>query len=229
MRFLNKDKNIYQVWATSAISNRWKTFLIQTDKGVRIIVPKNVLEELRRGQKNHLVCKEAYNYILNNDNIIIYEKQKKFSNMDANSQAMYISKRYTKRGYNVELVTCNKAQAYLAKLNHVKVNLLVTYSEQTLTKTTNKKSKKTGCNINHDKKENLICFTENGIEVNTYKINSKTCILAETRIEVYNKKGKRKIGKDNFLEVDMGDRFVYKGINYKFEKLQDGVLYLLKY
>lgn len=235
-KLINGNRKV-QVWDTSAISNHYNAFIKTVSDGkVEVIVPEGVLHELSEGRHQFAICKKAYEFIMRNDDkikIAITPEETRSWTID--EQVVYITGKKEKNGYDVSLVTSDRDQEYKAKLHGVKTKYKEVvvpsrdkkYNDKDSTEDIYKRPKTSKRdNFEETKKYdfNLSCITKGKV----HYVSLQQFVNKDVAFEVLDSKGKRKIGKENFIAILPEDKVKINDIKYKIAVMHENYIGLLK-
>lgn len=229
-RLLRMHKGRFEVWDTSALSN-WLDKLkreIERKERITVIIPEGVIHELSVGRRNYERARLAYEYIKNSDTerlrVDVTDDNKRAWTVD--EQVVAVVEKYANKGYNVTLVTCDIDQAYKAKLKKLNVNLLKSYKEfDAKNPTENSKQNKTN-SIKLGKPIIEIPQPTDEISIPLIQIGKEKYISVKHRIEAYDNKGKRKIGKFEKIPILPTDSFKCQNYTYRIQAITNEKLIL---
>lgn len=226
-RRVTKTSQRMEVWDTSAVST-WLDILrskIESRDETKIVITEGVIHELSVGRHKFEKARNAYNYIYNatSDKILKVVTEDKVRAWTVDEQIIYTASIYAKSGHNVVLVTCDKDQAFRAGLQGIKTKLLEGNREALKTVPVQPKPKIVA--TSGEKQQNMF---GNEIKLECTKRGQRLYISVISGIEIYDNRGKRRIGKDKIVEIQPTDKVVYFGMQYKITSITDKQLILEK-
>ena len=220
-RFLIRDKRRYEVWDVSAVSN-WLEKLqkkLEKEADIVIIIPKIVVEQLSARTDKSLRDRKAYDFLMSytssnlNFDVVIGENKPQTSN----EQILSTLKKYFNKGYNVTLVTCNSALA--SKVSEDEINCVLL--DKNIQKNNVLKSNKKEEDISMSKKQLIEEVSETEKQIQCKNVGKDTYIYAPPGIEVFDKKNKKRIGKNGKVLVRLNERVVCDGKEYVVKAITD--------
>jgi len=224
-RLLKKVKAKAQVWDTSAVSNYFEDFREVVEKGeVKVFVPEGVSHELHAGKSYH--CEAAYDYIISS------ERQGKIrvipieNKAEVDYQVIELAKRLWAESYDVTLVTCDKEQATNAERRNVETLRLPVIVSRREAYNWCQKSEAVFEPV--ETKENTEKLGASEVVIPCIKRGNLYLIKASSAA-VYTHKGKRKFGREGFIEVNQNDVCEIGGIKYEIFKMKEKNIVLRAY
>ena len=217
-RRLKKQKDPIEVWDISAIRNWLDRMQSRLELGKTVIVvPEIVIRQLSDSGK--VVDVLAYNYILSysGDKLYYATTATEKRDMSYNEQILSIQEDYYNKGYNVTLVTCNTIQSHMAEERKLGCLLFVGNkpNKNLQNEKTQKNQKKVEESSMSKVKNKQVCsVSPEQMEVKNKKIGKDNHILTRAGVEVYDNRGKRRIGKNSLVKVQLMERVVYDGTEY---------------
>ncbi len=233
-RILRKHEGIFEVYDTSAAINYPNKLkeTVEQDNNIIVVMPEGTVHELSLIRHRIENARIAYEYIKRTQsNKLIKEVAADSTRAwTIDEQVIDIVYKYHKKGRVVRLVTCDQDQAYKAGLKKLTCVLLpgsrTTQTVRQLKETTPKNAFGTKSQLTSKQPQNITSEIKDEINVPYKKIGKENYIDVNTRIAVYDNKGKRKIGKAELIKVLITDSFVYKNQNYRIIKIEDSILTL---
>ena len=218
-RLINKRKGVFQVWDTSAIITWLDRLKTELDNGTNVIVPEGVVHELSVKRRSHERFKNAYTFVKECvvKNMKVHVTSDKMRPWAIDEQVVAITyNEYYKKGYEVKLVTCDHDQAYKARLRGMEVELLA--GNRSIQK------------ANPDETAPVIeeVKPEEEMAVPCVMRGKEHYINVKSKLSVYNAKGKRKIGKNDWLLVDSTDVLACGEYKYLIRAMTENSLLLKK-
>lgn len=225
-RLLKKAKAKAQVWDTSAVSNYFEEFKEVVEKGeVKIFVPEGVSHELHVGKSYH--CAVAYDYIVSaerQDKIRVVPIENK---AEVDYQVIELAKMLWAKSYDVTLVTCDKEQATNAERRNVEtLRLPVVINRPERREPYNWKKEPTL----EPMESKAVTESLNNSEVRIPCIKrGNVYFIRASAAAVYTHKGKRKFGREGFIEITSNDVCEIGGKKYEVCKIKDKNIVLRTY
>ncbi len=223
-RILKRKKIICKVYDTSALRNYFDNFkkIVETKLDWQIIVPEGVLHEISQAKRTNKFCGMIYSYITNdqknNTRLIIDVTQDLQRSWSVDEQVIYTARKYIKKGYDVELISCDKEECFRAELLKVKYNLLPVTSTRNNNNWVNKVPKKREKVVISKEQEN---FSLPQIVMECVVFNKMKYLKANKYLSIYDNKGKRRIGKDGYLKFETTDKFFCFEKEYVISKIEN--------
>lgn len=234
-RLFRKTKK-YEVWDTSAISNHFEKFkeaLRKADDKI-IVVPEGVSHEISCGRKHNDICKEIYKFIegnLRNPKLVIEVTPNSIRSWEVDEQVIYIAESYTKRGFDVKFVTCDRDQSLRARLKKLNTELLPVVKVKNVLPNVQKSVEHAPRVVPVNEKNNFFFGDDDNkeeFELPTKKLGKQCVVNASKFISVYDPKGKRKIPKDGAVLVTRDDLIYYKDRPYTIKTINNASLSLVR-
>ena len=235
-RLIRKDKGCFEVWDTSAISNWFEllTERVEAKGKNKIVLPEGVVQEISDGRKHYVSCRVRFDYItkLKSKNVVKYPTPSDIRLWKVDEQVVEIAYRYFKEGYEVKIVTCDRGMAYAAEIKGISVELLEGKSPEERVDDIDKKVNVTVPII--IKKPEVPSYKvvspqkiikekntppPEKLFVEYTKVGKQMYISVSEKIEVYDNKGKRKIGKQEKIPITLLDKFIYKNNRYEVQSV----------
>lgn len=230
-KFFRRRDEVFEIWDTSALST-WSDIFMKNvlSEKIRVIIAEGTNHEISNGRHNHKVCRTVYHFIRKYKKVGLIEidiPKNEMLSAPIDDQVVVAAYERYKKGFDITLVTCDVNQASKAEDRGVKVQLLKgvrdedEISEKIDNHTSSVKTK------NQAKLE--IKETQSELVVPCITKSNKVYINVKQGIAVYDAKGKRKIGKENLIEVSKADSLVYKERKYSIEAVADTYIALKKF
>ena len=219
-RLIKKNKEPIEVWDISAVRNWLERIQARLEAGnVVIIIPEIVMRQLSESAKPCEV--NTYNYLLGYTgdklNYAVTDSDKR--DLSYYEQIFSIFRNYYNQGYDVTLVTCDANQSHMAE--QLKLSCMLfpgnknkSEFQKNEQKVRNTKMSKTKTNCACDPNE-----TEKRLK--NKKIGKDNHIVTRAGIEVYDNRGKRRIGKNSLVKVQLTERVVYDNVEYIVTTITD--------
>lgn len=224
-KIVRKQKTICKVYDTSAIRNYFGIFkeIVETKNDWLIVVPEGVLHEINVAKSVDKLCRIIYNYITTyskeKSNLRVEVTEDNIRNWSVDEQVIHVVEKYQKKSCDAELVSCDKEQCFRAELKGIKCSLLPVVSKEfTAQKFKNNFSSIKGTTKFDEKKAQEISPSK--ISVPIIIINGDKYLNVNRYLAVYDKKGRRKIGKEGYLKFDPTDKFLCNDREYIISKLE---------
>lgn len=212
--FFRRHKGLFEVWDTSAISTWFDIFENHVNAdGINVIVPEGVSHEISMGRRAYEKCRVAYEFIneaKKNGKLTVYVTKDNMRSWLVDEQVVAIAYEYHKKGYSVKLVTCDRDQSVKADYRGLKAELL--------------KGKRPA--ETETEKEQPILATENELKIPCITRGKITYVNVKQGMAVYDTKGKRKIGRNNLIEIASTDTLIYKDLRYKIQMVLENEILL---
>lgn len=223
-RKITNTRETIQVWDTSALSD-WLDMLdeIVAEGKIKIIITEGVIHELSRGRYKFEKARKAYFFIrdINKDNVIKLPTEDKIRTWTVDEQVVYVAEKKHLAGHNVTLVTCDQCQALRAELKGIKTNLLEgnrSFTKNSVIKRPPKIVATSGAKaVNKFGGELKLDYKKQGDEF---------LISSIYGMEIYDSRGKRRIGKNNTLLISKMDRIVYFNCEYTISEITENKIVL---
>lgn len=232
---LFRKKKKYEVWDTSAISNHFEEFKqeLRNNANKIIVVPEGVSHEISCGRKHNDICKDIYKFIegnLRNPRLIVEVTPNNVRSWEVDEQVIYIAELYSKRGYDVKFITCDRDQSLRARLKKLNTVLIPVVKTKNITPNVQKSIEHIPrvVPVNENKDLTFAYDNKEEFELPTKKLG-KQCIVNTSRfISVYDQRGKRKIPKDGAVIVTRDDLIYYKDRPYTIKTINNASLSLVR-
>ena len=220
-QFLKRKKGEHEVWDTSALSTYPEKVREHVKNGVNVVVTDSSVRELSVARHKYDQIREIHDFIINN--LKAYVTKDKMKSWTVDDQIGAITYELFNRGLKIKLITCDKNQAYNARLRGLNVLLLpgkprTHHKTEVPVETTSTKKLE----------ENITLMSEDEISVPCITKGKEIYISVKCKISVYNSKGKRRIGKDNLIPVLPVDVLVYMNNKYVIKNVEGTKIILKK-
>ncbi len=218
-RKLTNTRKRIEVWDTSAVSH-WLDMLAKTvDEGkVDVIVTEGVIHELSVGRHKFEKARNAYFYVRDTEkeNLLKLVTEDKIRTWTVDEQVVYVAEQYHKEGHDVTLVTCDQCQSFRAELKGLKTNLLDGRREVPAHFQVKSKPK-----VVATAGENATNKFGGEIKLDYKKRGNELYIPLVSGMEIYDARGKRRIGKNGQVQISKTDRVLYYNLKYSITQLTD--------
>lgn len=230
-RKLKIAKEFCVVYDTCALIHYFEEFKKKVkEHQVYVIVPEGVLHEISVGRHKNDVCKVIYDYIkearMLSSKLIVEVTDDKIRNWSVDEQVVYVASKYKKRGYDTTIISCDIDLCFRAELKNIKADLLLVprnVNSSNNGKVNSKNLRKTILFENVPDK-----FALPSISLTYVLKNNKKYILLKKYLAIYDKKGKRKIGKDGYIHFEDTDKIYFCDSEYKVVQIKNNQIIIEK-
>ncbi len=225
-RNATNTRECIEIWDTSAVSH-WLDMLVKTvdDDKIKVIITEGVIHELSVGRHKFEKARNAYFFVkdTNKDNLVRLPTDDKVRNWTVDEQVVYVAEKYQRFGHDVMLVTCDQCQAFRAELKGVKVRLLEGNREMPKNFVL-KQAPKVVATAGEQATNKL------GGELKLeYKKQGKNLYIPLiSGMEIYDIRGKRRIGKNETIQISESDKVVYYNRKYMISEITDNKIILTR-
>lgn len=223
-RILKRKKTICKVYDTSAIRNYFEIFkeMVETKHEWLIVVPEGVLHEISVAKNIDRLCRIIYDYITTNcklyPNFIVEVTEDSIRNWSVDEQVIHVVEKYQKKGYDAELISCDKEQCFRAELKKINCSLLPVTSAKNNSNMVNKVPQKHEKITVSKEREN---FKTAQIVVELVILNKEKYLKVNKYLSIYDNRGKRRIGKDGYVKFETTDKFLCFEKEYVISKIEN--------
>lgn len=229
-RKLKITKEFCEVYDTCALIHYFDDFKKKVkEHQIYVVVPEGVLHEISVGRRKNEICKVIYDYIRKartlSSKLIVEVTADKIRNWSVDEQVVYVACKYKRRGYDTTVVSCDMDLCFRAELKKVKTDcLLVPRNVNSSNSKVNNKSLKKPVSFERaiDK------FALPSIILTYVLKNNKKYILLKKYLEIYDKKGRRKIGKDGYIHFEDTDKIYFCDSEYKVAQVKNNQIIIEK-
>lgn len=233
----------YEIWDTSAIRNRFKRFSmeVETTDNVVVVIPEGVSNEISSARHSDDHCMIVYNFLLANaSKIKEHITDDKMRAWSVDEQVVAITEWYHKKGYNAVLVTCDHNEAHRAKLKGLSFEVLSSSKNMDKTNTTlytnseeNKDVLKVEELTNHVKQVIKTSASKPIREPSSSfvipcKQKGNMTYIASNFGAVFNSKGKRVIGRGDYVAVTKQDTIEVNNYRFCIKEIKDSKMLLAR-
>jgi len=233
----------YEIWDTSAIRNRFKRFSAEVENkdNVIVVIPEGVSNEISSARHSDDHCMVVYNFLLaNSSKIKEHITDDRMRAWSVDEQVVAITEWYHKKGYNAVLVTCDHNEAHRAKLKGLSFEVLSSsknIDKRDTTLYTNSEENRGRLNV-----EDLTRHVEQAVKTSASKpIKEPTSsfvipckqkgnmtYIASDFGAVFNSKGKRIIGKGDYVAVTKQDTIEVNNYRFRIKEIKDSKVLLAR-
>ena len=225
-RNITNTRECIEVWDTSALSH-WLDMLVKTvdNEKIKVIITEGVIHELSVGRHKFEKARNAYFFVkdTNKDNLVRLPTDDKVRTWTVDEQVVYVAEKYRRLGHDVMLVTCDQCQAFRAELKGIKVKLLEGNRE--IPK--NFELKQTPKIVATVGKRPTNKFGGE-LKLDYKKQGNDFYIPLISRMEIYDTRGKRRVGKNETIQISKTDKVVYYNCEYMISEITDNKIILTR-
>lgn len=221
-KMIRRKKQICKVYDASALRNYFDTFkeTVETNPSWLIVIPEGVLHEISVAKSVDKLCRIIYDYITtnskNSSNLIVEVAEDSIRSWSVDEQGIHVVEKYQKKGYDAELISCDKEQCFRAELKQVNCSLLPVNKQANLNKTV-----KTKGNIREVVKDKPNNFVNPQISLVSKFLNRERYLKVNRNLAIYDNRGKRRIGKDGYIKYENLDRIFYLDKEYVVTSIEN--------
>lgn len=192
--------------------------MIKKEKG-KIILLQSIYHKLSEGSG---LYNDAYYGITNNnsDKLLFYHIKDELLAFPIEEQIIKVAQKYFKKGYDIKIVTCRCDMANKAKLNGIEVEILSINNGGNIMKFENKNK------IIENTEEETVLLDK--ITIPYITRGKQLYISTKNKIDVYDRRGIRRIAKNKLLFVQLSDTFLSGKTKYIIQKIEGENLILIK-
>lgn len=227
-KIFRKQKKICKVCDASVLRNHFDTVkeMVETKLDWLIVIPEGVLHEISVAKYVDKLCRIIYNYLTINSkkysNLVVEVAEDSIRSWSVDEQGIHVVEKYCKKGYDAELLSCDREQCFRAELKKVKYNLLPVAKDSKKLNVTKKKVKPLQIITENPKK-----FTVPQISIEYIVLNKEKYLKFNKNLSVYDSKGRRRIGKDGYIKFETTDKFYYFEKEYIIEKIENKKVFFM--
>lgn len=228
-KVIKKGKGLHVVLDTSALSNYFDGIVgcIEGEDKITFVIPEGVSHEISVGRKYKELCREIYQFLeesFENGNkkikIDVTDDNKRSWTVD--EQVVYTAEKFSKKGYDTILVTCDRDQKLKAQLKNIRVELLRVEPKRKEYYEEYKKPETTKI-VEEDVK--------NGeIKIPAKKQGKEYLIYINRMVSVIDNKGKKKIakvlGNHQQILLSLTDKIYYDEKEAEISRLENDAIYI---
>ena len=227
-KILRRKKQICKVYDASALRNYFDTFkeTVETNPEWLIVIPEGVLHEISVAKGVDKLCRIIYDYITTNSNnfpnLIVEVTEDSIRSWSVDEQGIRVVEKYQKKGYDAELISCDKEQCFRAELKQVNYSLLPVNKQTNLNKVEKPKIK-----IQEVLENKPNTFVNPQISLESKVLNRERYLKVNNYLAIYDNRGKRRIGKDGYIKYENLDRIFYLDKEYVVTKVEDNCIVIV--
>lgn len=231
-RVFRKGKH-YQVWDTSALSNHFESFknTLKSRENIKVVIPEGVSHEISVGRRNNDNCKEIYKFIegnVRNPRLIVAVTPDSTRSWAVDEQVIYTAQQYNERGYTTTLITCDRDQSFRAGLKGLETRLIPAKAGKTSFQKVIEQAEVETMLEPSPVIDKQVEPEKNEIVLKSRMVGKQLWINWDKNLSVYDAKGKRKIPRDESVQLSMHDTIYYKGVKYDIKKVASNEVTLTK-
>ena len=221
-RLLKNQKNKIEIWDTSAIRAWFDRLMDALNVGSKekVVIPEGVMHELSASRHNSITCREKYNFLSSytGGRLMIHVTDDKKRAWSVDEQVIAALQEYHNKGYNVTLVTCDRDQAYRARLKGLAVELLAGSKPAEDVKTILEEGENVTLKKDVAEQITIPCITK----------GDDSFISVKLGFAVYGNTGKRKIGKQNLIQIAKSDVLEHDERKYRISNMSNTCILLAR-